>query len=302
MRWTPDILLSAPFAASMDVADWRAQLDRFADPFSLAVLATRSCPSPGWAFACGYQAALRALLPAQMAGRVGALCATEAGGNHPRSIQTTLQDGVLNGEKTFVTLGEHAEVLLVVARTGTDSAGRPTLVACVVDSSAPGVRLEAGVPLPMVPEVPHAGLKLVDVRPVEVLPGDGYTRVLKRFRTVEDIHVHAALSAWLVGVAQHSEWPDTVVEALLAVIGALDLAARLDPSAPGTHRLLGGALAELHAILERHEALWAATPEPLRMMWARDRVLMRVAGGARKTRLERARAVVPSVDRSAHAP
>ncbi len=69
----------------------------------------------GFAFASGYQAAAERMFGA---GRKTALCATEAGGNHPRRIQTTLLDGRVTGEKTFVTLGTHADRLAVVARVG----------------------------------------------------------------------------------------------------------------------------------------------------------------------------------------
>ena len=36
----------------------------------------------------------------------------------------------------------------------------------------------------------------------EILPGDGYDRYLKPFRTVEDIHVHAALLGHAIGAAR----------------------------------------------------------------------------------------------------
>src|SRR5204862_1940460 len=47
----------------------------------------------GWAFASGYQAALRALFPGLPEDRICALCVTEADGNTPRAIRSTLQRG-----------------------------------------------------------------------------------------------------------------------------------------------------------------------------------------------------------------
>ena len=41
----------------------------------------------------------------------------------------------------------------------------------------------------------------------DLLPGDGYDIYLKPFRTIEDIHVHAALIGYLVGVARRLEAP-----------------------------------------------------------------------------------------------
>lgn len=291
MPWTPAALLSPTRPPAIGEApDWRRRLGTLEGEgaLSLAVLGGRSAATPGEAFCFGYQAALRRLLPDAMAGRLGALCATEAGGNHPRAIQTRLEDGRLTGEKAFVTLGPYAERLVVVASAGQDPAGRNRLVACLVDAGAPGVGVTAMPPLPFVPDVPHGTLGLDGVRPERVLPGDGYLRVLKPFRTIEDIHVHAALCAWLLGVAVDAGWPDDVAESLLAGIAALAIAAELDPADPGCHRLLGGALADLDVLLQRIEPLWDGASA--RDMWMRDRALMRVAGAARSARLAKARA------------
>ena len=75
-------------------ADWRAQwpaLDS-ADltPFELAVRAGQAADRLAWAFAGGYQAAIRALLPHVHGSATASLCATEPTGNRPRDIQTTL--------------------------------------------------------------------------------------------------------------------------------------------------------------------------------------------------------------------
>jgi hypothetical protein len=145
-------------------------------------------------------------------------------------------------------------------------------------------------PLPFVPDVPHGTLSLDGVRPDAVLPGDGYLTVLKPFRTIEDIHVHAALSAWMLGVAVDAGWPPDVSESLLAGIAALSVAAALDPADPGTHRLLAGALADLDVLLQRAEPLWETAPAEARDTWRRDRELMRIAGAARAARLDKARA------------
>lgn len=286
MTWTPASLL-APAAPA---ADWRATLAELegAGPFALAVHGGRRAASIGQAFAFGYQGALRALLPQHAPGRVAALCATEAGGNHPRAIQTRLADGRLTGEKTFVSMGPLAELLVVIARVGEGAAGRPRLVACLVDAGGEGVRVDAMPALPVVPDVPHGQLSLSAAPAVE-LPGDGYTGALKPFRTIEDIHVHAALSAWLLGVARAAAWPDDVRESLLVGVAALAQAAALDPTAPGTHLLLGGALSAFGDLVQRIEPLWADAPDDLREMWTRDRALMRIASKARHARLERAR-------------
>ena len=57
-----------------------------------------------YAFAAGYQAALRALVPDLSRESIASFCATEQGGAHPRNIQTSLtptQSGgfILEGTK-----------------------------------------------------------------------------------------------------------------------------------------------------------------------------------------------------------
>ena len=39
------------------------------------------------------------------------------------------------------------------------------------------------------------------------LPGDGYANYIKPFRTIEDIHVFAALAAWWLQVGSAAQWP-----------------------------------------------------------------------------------------------
>ena len=96
-----------------------------------------------------------------------AFCVTETGGNHPRAIETQLVDGRVTGKKAWATLADHAAYLLVVARDGSDAAGRPRLRVVRVRRDAPGVTLEPSVTT-FVPEITHARLTLDGV-PGEVL-------------------------------------------------------------------------------------------------------------------------------------
>jgi len=292
MSWTPaDLLRPAAPASVHDFDGWRGALLALesSGPFALAVLGGRRAGSVGWAFGFGYQAALRAMFPRQMHSRVGALCATEAGGNHPRAIRTKLHDGVLTGEKSFVTLGPLADQLVVVASEGTHPSGHNMLVGCVVDPRQPGVAMSPMPALPFVPELAHGTMRLTGAVPTEVVDGDGYTGLLKPFRTVEDIHVHAAVAAWLLGVAVESGWPEPLVESLLMVVAGLATSAETHPLSPGAHRLLGGALSAFTAVVAEAEPHIAAGPSTIAEMWARDRPLLRVASSARQARLHRAR-------------
>jgi len=102
----PQLPASQANAASCEsVADWwprhRAIASEHVDPIHQAIIGGFVADRVGWAFASGYQAALRALFPEAPADRICALCVTEADGNSPKAIKSTLMkngDGwILNG-------------------------------------------------------------------------------------------------------------------------------------------------------------------------------------------------------------
>ena len=257
---------------------------------------------------------------------VMALCATEDGGNHPRAIKTTLtrRDTAgepafeLTGKKKWATGASAAASLLVVASVGAPAgasasasrhdasagpagrndasarrdeatAARNQLRVVRISTSAPGVRITP-TGAPFVPEIPHAEVELdhVPVAAADILPGDGYDDYLKPFRTVEDVHVHAALAGYLVGVARRHEWPD-LVERLLAVALAARAVALANPKLATTHVALAGVLALASREIEEVEARWRAqVDDPEHVRWQRNRPLLQVAMAARAARRERA--------------
>lgn len=294
------LLSESPEPQLLDSVDawWQRHVEllpRFSAPADLALAGGFRADRLAFAFASGYHAAHRSLFPMLPADRPCALCATEPGGAHPSAIQTALTDtgsGLkLRGEKTFITLGTRAELLLVVASEGQDSQGRNRLRMVAIDAKRPGVRVTALPELHFVPELPHAEMALEDVAvaPDEVLPGDGYTRYLKPFRTVEDCHVHLAALGYLFQVARRSGWPEPVREELLALAVMMRGLAQAHPSDAATHLALGGALALVKQLVETCEPLWAQADAPTRERWARDKRLLEVAGKVRAKRLEAAR-------------
>lgn len=284
-----------------DLAAWWArhvEVTRDAvTPVHRAMLAGFSADRPAYAFASGYQEALRCLLAAA-APEVGtgklALCATEPGGNHPRTIQTRLEpdgDGqVLTGLKTYATLASHADGYLVLASEGVDAQGRNRLAAVRVPAGRAGVRVEQveGKELALVPEIPHARVHFDRVRigPGERLAGDGYERYLKPFRTVEDCHVHAALLAWVLQVGRGASWPESVLEGIVFGLASMSAIATAEPLHPATHVALAGLLAHTERVLRESEPCWDTVAPETRDRWLRDRALLQVAGKARAQRRE----------------
>src|SRR5262245_48930328 len=109
------LLLPPPARPIDDVAGWWRQIWLSVDsgerkPAALAVAGGFAADRVGWAFASGYQAALRALLPDLLRDTLAAFCVTEVDGNRPRDIRTTIApqpDGALriDGAKRWTTLG-----------------------------------------------------------------------------------------------------------------------------------------------------------------------------------------------------
>lgn len=276
-------MLSKVLAAQrMPGMGWEALREPAGTTVERAVIGGARADRVGYAFAIGYSTALEALAGAGSA----ALCVTEEGGNHPRAIETRLVDGRVTGRKEWATLADRAEHLLVAARAGTDPAGRPELRVVRVRRDAPGVTLVSSAAA-FVPEITHARVTLDGVAG-EVLPGDGYADYVKPFRTVEDIHVHAALVGYLIGAARQHGFARGLIERLALVAAGLAGLGAADAKSAATHVALAGAIATTAGLIGELEAAWAAVPDEEWTRWQRDRAILRVAGRARSERLARA--------------
>jgi acyl-CoA dehydrogenase len=277
-------------ATAAERAAWELPVDR-------ALVCGARADRIGFAFAGGYAAALHALVPATV-GALTALCATEEGGAHPRAIRTTLvPDGNgfrLDGTKKWGTIASEAAWLLVVASMGEDAGGKNRLRVIRVPANARGVRITP-ISAPFVPEIPHAEVEFVGVAvPADaVLRGDGYDDYLKPFRTVEDVHVHAALLGYLIGVARRHRLGDDVVERLCALAAATRTLALSDAKAVATHVALAGVLDLVTGVVATLEERWTTAGDE-HARWQRDRALLQVAGKARAARRERAWQLVGS--------
>jgi hypothetical protein len=254
-------------------------------PFELAVAGGRLMATPGLAFLVGYQAALRMLWPSAPLS-LGALCATEQRSLRVADMQTRLRDLRLSGRKDFVTAGDSADWLLVAARS--EEPGEvPRLNLAVVYPGEPGVRLEKLAPMPLMPDISHGRLFL-DNALCELLAGDGWDAYVKPFRTLEDIYVLSAMTAWLFGVGQDSDWPQTLQLRLLALLAGCSEVSRQAPNNPAGHVLLGGLFAQFDGLKAEVNQALADGPPQWAAMWQRDQTVMDLAAGARGKRLAKA--------------
>ena len=271
--------------------------ERWSTPIERALAGGFGADRMAWAFSAGYQAALHALVPGLPDAAMCAFCVTEAAGNSPRAIQATLAPDAtrpallrLSGHKKWSTLGPQSGVLLVAAREAGDGE-RPRIRLVRVRANAPGLFLQPLPPTRFIPEAPHAEVRLenVAVSATDVLAGDGYDAYVKPFRTVEDVHVNAALMAYLLREARARRWPAAWIEQVAAVLATfIDIAGRPVDS-PVTHVTLAGALRLGAWLIEEAEAHWREAPaDAAAQRWARDRALLGVAQSARDQRIARA--------------
>ena len=276
---------------------WLPRVARGHTPLALAIEGGFAADRLAWAFAAGYQAALRTLLPDTAPRELLALCLTEADGNRPRDLRcmaTPLPDGrwQLQGEKSWATFGTAATTLLVIAvQGGSSAADHPHLRALRVPADAPGMRIDGLAGTDLVPELPHARLILSDVRlpAAAVLPGDGFNDYGKPFRTLEDLYVGAAVLAYLLREARARDWPATLRERFTATLVALAALSDAPPVAASTHVALAGALDWARQLHAEVSTLWAATPDDAAARrWQRDARLLKVAGSAGLQRAARA--------------
>jgi len=301
-----DHLLTAPPAADSvtDLEDWwathRARIPAWSHALDAGIAGGFAAPQVAWAFTAGYHAATTYLFETTA---LTALCITEAAGGHPSTLACRLVEKKgklrLRGTKTMVTFGGRAEKMLILAHHGLDEAGRKRFVMVDVPRGARGADMAPLPPFPFVPQVPHAAVRLdVAVEPSQLLPGDGYTRYARPFRTVEDLRVQAAVTAYLVRLVRSIDGPRSHVEALVAHIAMLRQLAVSSPTAPSVHVALAGATRQLESLADEVTSALdeGGLPPPVLESWRRDRRLLEVAERVRARRLERAWAQLGTTD------
>lgn len=283
-----------------DLAAWWSRVladERPAAPtIDRAILAGFRGDRCAGAFVGGYQAALRRLVPEGLPSHaIVSLCVTEPAGNSAKAIDARLtaddRGYRLSGEKRWSTMAPLARLLLVAAHEGLDGDGRKRFKLVRVDADAPGLTIRPMPPTKFVPEVPHAELELRDVAVSgdALLPGDGYAQYVKRFRTIEDTHIKAAVLAYVLAVARRFHFPAAAMEELAAALVTMRTLALLDPDAAATHVALAGALARDARLLARLEDDWDRVEPAERARWRRDSAMFgAVAGHIREARRARA--------------
>ncbi len=274
--------LSQDPLAATSASDWWNQTESTRAQFKVtidrAIALGSTADRLGYAFLGGYTSAITVLDPTITG--LGALCATESGGGHPRAILTTLENGRLTGTKHFVSGGHLATDLLVVAKTG-EKNGRPELKVARIAANRPGVTIDEGAALDFVPEIPHGAVTFENAQVEAVLEGDGYERYLKPFRTHEDLHVFGAVIACLLANCR-TQFPQPLTEQLLGLLASIQSLGREEASSPAVHLALAGVISTATVLID---SIDLTLLEPgFRDRLYRDRPLLQLAGRVREQR------------------
>jgi acyl-CoA dehydrogenase len=253
-----------------------------------------------YAFAAGYCCALQRLVPTLPQNLIACFCITEEGGGHPRAITSRLapsgndENGgrifTLNGHKKYITCATEADRFLVAASEGIRNDGKNSIRMISISARTPGIRIMPMQDLRLVPEISHAEVAFTDVAVSEadLLPGDGYTDYIRPFRTIEDLHVSAAVLGYLYKNACQYDWDRSIRESILGRIISARCLALSRPDAPAVHIAMADALNQIKVLFERLEPLWETVGGKAKQAWDRDKALMSIADKARALRLKAA--------------
>ena len=231
-----------PLKLFSSTKDWFSEycaLTKDKSPIDQAIIGGFTCQQFSFAFLAGYQAALEIMFPSIATNQLKALCISEAKGNHPKTIETTLVDNRISGVKTYITAGSDVEHLLVLCKTSQRVNDRPLLKMVHIPRDANNVKI-SNFELPFMPEIKHGKLVLNDtkIEPNQILEGDGFSRYTKPFRTLEDICVGAAYQSMFLRQSIENQWKEELRDKLLLNIFTLKSLLNFPPSHQETILLL----------------------------------------------------------------
>jgi len=280
--------LQAPLATpAMETGDawlqcWQQLPFAEACALQLAIQGGFQADRAAWAFASGYQAALRDQFPAADGGGLYAFCLSEPGVRGSRNLQTRWREtesGIqLQGSKSWTPLFEQCSGFFVACRSETEDSSEGTVaggfrVLCV-PAKATGVTFSPREPGSFMPELPTACMQLdaVALNAGALLPGDGWQAYASPFAIKEELYVSAALLAYLLREGRSNAWPVSYLQQLLAALALLAELASSAGESPVSQVALSGVTAWARRLFAEADTLWAAPPTDSRAQrWLRDR-------------------------------
>lgn len=236
--------------------------------------------------------------------RAIAVLISEAGGGHPRAIQTSAvrvpEGWRIDGEKIWTTFGPLAESFVLLASTGRDGDRNRLGVFWIADAKTQGIECLPIEHMPVIPHIPHSRTILRDVRlPDTALLNDGvngYESVVRAFRFYEDFAVSAATLGAAVAIGRSVGLPhEEFIPSIAACCAAAIQLGRLPKT--GVHEsaeaqlwleaLLAGCRGGAERLNEHLQTIAKPHPEAAER-FVRDKALTNIAARARRQRTKKA--------------
>jgi len=246
---------------------------------------TMRCTNMSQVFACAYRCAMQILIPELRTNQWAAMCVTEEAGNHPKHIQTYLKGGEIYGSKSFVTMGDLAKQLIVLVKQG-EKNDRPDLKAVLVDSEQDGVQIQSFGPLNMLSDVPHSKVDFERAN-ATVLAGDGYQDYSKVFRTIENVCVLLASSAFIFSLSKRNDLPLSIAQQSLSLVGQLYAMSLYE--SPWLHVYLDKVYQDFDELILSFESHFDEFDNDFVEAWHKDKKLFKLAQSARRIRFDKAK-------------
>lgn len=270
---------------SFDEFEAHVLTENKAESLKTALALSLRVTSIGQAFALGYRCALQCLLPSLKQDTWAALCVTERTGSSPKQLKTKVdKQGYITGEKSFVSMADKAEQLIVIAITG-EPLARPNVKAVLISNKMAGVAIDTIPNMGMMPELEHGTLSLTNVKG-NILEGDGYGEINKPFRGIEDAHLLMAFTGLVLSKTVRYELSDTLLDDCLLIIHSL-LSVEFNDS-PWSTLQINAAYRLFSKVLETFEEGLSSLPESFDGQWHRDKKVFSLAVKTRALKREKA--------------
>jgi alkylation response protein AidB-like acyl-CoA dehydrogenase len=247
----------------------------------------------------GHQAAIRRLFPDTPHEAVTAFCVSEDQGPRPSAIRSSLTptgDGfLLKGAKKWGSLSPLADLLYVAASIG-EKDGRNQLRMVKLPVPSPGLTLNPAPYAAYQGHMPIADLTLSDIAlPAEaVLPADAYEAYIKPFRLIEDVYGTAATQIAVFRLGRRKDWPQEVLEDLVALILQAQAIAQTPMARPQDVVLMSAYFRASDTLWNRLGEAWDQLDPEERAPWNPKAGTLSVAAKARQTRRQNAWAALGS--------
>lgn len=246
------------------------------DSLQAAFCSGLQAATPGMAFLFGYQSAIRCLHKDCPADQLAALVVSEKGVKSPKDFKASVLDTesglLLSGDKSHAMLvPDLLDTMYVVAKQAGKLVGvRLDNVAARMMATNSGIEIIKSVQSPFVQDIPHASVRFTELPVAHLMVSDGHGRWNKPFRYWEDMHVAAAMLAWMYRWAGASE----------DLLGSYKQLQQQLQSSPAYYQAESFELLDL--VLQQLDQQANALPEKKMALWQQDRLLLQMGAKIRQ--------------------